>query len=321
MDIGRNSVAVTAIVSLLIVACSQTEQIATSVPITRTESTYTLQPTHVLIPSPTATRGAYSLGDNIIRPADEMIMVYVPSGTFQMGSSQEDIDAALALCDQYPNAWKECERDWFELEYPQHSVSIDNYWIDSTEVTNSQYNRCVEAGNCQPSRLANQPAYNGVDYPVAGVPWQDTVDYCAWAGGRLPTEQEWEYAARGSQSNIFPWGDDFRCDGGNLYDPNTGCEDGFTQPAPVGSYLSGKSWCGAYDMTGNVWEWVADEFCDYPSNATTEVVQPISTNSHILRGGSWGYPPAFSRSAYRYPVPPETDYLAVGFRCTVSLDE
>ena len=184
---GRKSASITAVLFLLVVACSHTEQITTSISITRTESTYTLQPTILPIPSPTATREAYSLEDSIIRLADDMQMVYVPGGSFQMDSSQEDIDAALALCEQYPNAWMNCERDWFELEYPQHSVSIDSYWIDSTEVTNSQYARCVEAGSCQPSRLANQPAYNGADYPVAGVPLQDAGDYCAWAGGRLPT--------------------------------------------------------------------------------------------------------------------------------------
>lgn len=124
---SRKSAAITAVLSLLVVACSQSEQITTSVPIKRTESTNTLQPTIVPIPSPTATREAYSLEDNIIRLADDMQMVYVPGGSFQMGSSQEDIDAALALCEQYPNAWKNCERDWFELEYPQHSVSNDSY--------------------------------------------------------------------------------------------------------------------------------------------------------------------------------------------------
>jgi formylglycine-generating enzyme required for sulfatase activity len=169
--------------------------------------------------------------------------------------------------------------------------------------------------------LANQTAYSGADYPVAGVPLQDAVDYCAWAGGRLPTETEWEYAARGAQAYIFPWGDEFRCDGGDLYDPNTACEDGFTQPAPVGRYPAGRSWCGAFDLTGNVWEWVADEFGEYLLIPQTEVVLPISTNSHILRGGSWDYPPSFSRSAYGYSVPPEADYHAVGFRGSVSLDE
>jgi formylglycine-generating enzyme required for sulfatase activity len=179
----------------------------------------------------------------------------------------------------------------------------------------------VEAGGCQPSRLENNPAYNGADFPVAGLPWQDAVDYCIWVGGRLPTEAEWEYAARGTQASIFPWGDFFQCEGGNLYDPDTGCEDGFSEPAPVESFPAGDSWCGASDLTGNVWEWVADQFGEYPSGTYTAANPSTTTAKHVLRGGSWGYPPAFSRSAYRYIVPPDANYLAVGFRCAVSLND
>lgn len=89
---------------------------------------------------------------------------------------------------QYPTPWKKCERNWFDVESPQHTVTVDGFWIDSTEVTNAQYQRCVDAGKCEPSRLANNPAFNGADHPVAGVPWQAAMDYCTWAGGRLPSE-------------------------------------------------------------------------------------------------------------------------------------
>lgn len=232
---------------ILILGCSQNERMATSVLIANAVETPAGDPSPtptIINPNPTAASNAYYPEDSMVRVDDEMVMVYVPAGTFQMGSSVDQIESAISMCEQYPNQWKKCERDWFEVEAPQFSVTIDGFWIDSTEVTNSHYELCVEAGRCQPSRLANNPTYNGADYPVAGVPWQDAADYCDWVGGRLSTEVEWEYAARGSQALAFPWGDEFRCEGGNLYDPDTGCDDGFSEPAPVGSFPAGVSWCG-----------------------------------------------------------------------------
>ena len=249
------------------------------------------------------------------RQIDGMEMVYVPPGTFQMGSSREQIEAIAILCEQYPDAWNKCQPDQFEREYPAHAMTLGGYWIDRSEVTNAQYDQCVQAGDCRPSRLANDVKYNGMDLPVAGIPWSDAVDYCAWVGARLPSEAEWEYAARGSENLIYPWGNDFICDGGNFLDDSTGCEDGYSGSSPVGSFPEGDSWVGAWDMAGNVWEWVIDEFSAYPGASETEANPRASTDTHILRGGSWGYTPAFVRAAYRYPVPPEADYLAVGFRC------
>ena len=308
----------------LIVGCSQSEKTDISMLLENAVETPTGLPTPALPsvdPSLTATARAYSLGDSIFREADGMLMVYVPGATFQMGSSADQIEPAISMCEQYPNQWKKCDQDWFEIESSQFPVIVDPFWIDTTEVTNLQYERCVAAGVCQASRLENNPAYNGADYPAAGLPWQDAADYCNWVGGELPSEAQWEYAARGKQASIFPWGNEFFCEAGNLYDPDTNCDDGFPEPAPVGSFLAGISWCGAYDMAGNVWEWVADQFGDYPIETRTATTQSTSSPKHILRGGSWGYPPAFSRSAYRYVVDPEANYLAVGFRCSVSLRE
>jgi formylglycine-generating enzyme required for sulfatase activity len=250
-----------------------------------------------------------------------MVMVYVPGGTFQMGSSSDQIEVALALCDEFPDEYGKCRDAPFEIEAPQHQVTLDGFWLDRTEVTNAQYALCVADGACRRSRLFNNPAFNGDDYPVAGIPWQDAADYCAWAGGRLPTEAEWEYAARGTAGSLFPWGDEFDCAGGNFWDDGTGCDDGFAQPAPVGSFPGGSSWSGVLDMAGNVWEWVADGYGAYPADAVLNPTGSPTGSERILRGGSWGYLPAFVRSAYRYPVPANADYQAVGFRCALSESE
>ena len=258
-----------------------------------------------------------SRGEIRVRPADGMAMVYVPGGTFSMGSSAAQIEDALVLCKQYPDEYGKCRAPGFEAEAPQHSLMLDSYWLDRTEVTNAQYLLCVADGACRASRLADNPAYGGDEYPVAGISWQDAQEYCAWAGGRLPTEAEWEYAARGSEGYIYPWGDEFDCTGGNFWDKASGCDDGFAEVAPVGSFPGGTSWCGALDMAGNVWEWVADAYGPYPAEGQTNPTGPASGGERVLRGGSWGYHQPFVRAAYRYPVPPTADFLAVGFRCAV----
>ena len=255
-----------------------------------------------------------------MRPANGMTLVYVPGGTLQMGSSGEQIAQALILCKQYPDAYGKCRSAGFEEESPQHSVTLDGFWIDRTEVTNGQYEMCVAAGSCNPSRLADDPAHTGEDHPVAGIPWQDAADYCRWAGGRLPSEAEWEYAARGPEGNVYPWGDEFTCKRGNFGDGCSRCDDGYSGSSPVGNFPAGASWCGALDMAGNVWEWVAGEFAAYPSLGEPLPGDKPPSDEGVLRGGSWAYCPAFVRAAYRYPVVPGANYLAVGFRCVVSGD-
>jgi formylglycine-generating enzyme required for sulfatase activity len=260
----------------------------------------------------------HSLGDTWTRPADGMEMVYVPGGIFQMGSSDVQIDEALSLCRQYPDEYGKCQTASFADESPQHAVALESFWIDRSEVTNTQYALCAASGECRESRLANHSAYNGADYPAAGIPWQDAIDYCAWAGGRLPTEAEWEYAARGPGGHLYPWGNEFDCAGGNFWDAASGCDDGYPEPAPTGSFPDGASWCGAFDMAGNVWEWVSDAYGAYSDGTQSNPTGPLSGSDRILRGGSWGYHQPFVRTAYRYRVPPSADYLAVGFRCAVS---
>ena len=251
-----------------------------------------------------------SLGDTYLRPLDEMDMVYVPGGEFQMGSPATDPDAN-------------------EGEFPQHRVTLDGFWIDSTEVTNAQYTNCIDGGSCQESRYAKTPTYNGPDYPIVGISWQNAADYCAWAGGRLPTEAEWEYAARGEQGFRYPWGDRFDGNLVNFCDLNCGetwaddeIDDGFAENAPVATYPAGASWTGAFDLAGNVWEWVEDWYTDYTTEAQTNPHGPPSGDYKIIRGGCYANGADGVRSAYRFAgggdISPTFRHPNIGFRCVLS---
>ena len=146
-----------------------------------------------------------AIGDTWSRRGDGMVMVYVPGGTFQMGSSQEEIDAALEMCQRNSGSGK-CLRVWFENESPQHPVRLDAFWFDRTEVTMAQYRRCVESGHCDGVECEPDLNPKRDDQPVACVDWSHAQAYCQWLGARLPTEAEWEYATRGADGNTFPWG-------------------------------------------------------------------------------------------------------------------
>ena len=256
--------------------------------------------------------------DTWTRPADDMEMVYVPAGEFLMGSSDEDIDAAMAHC-------SDCKRDWFTHEQPQHTVHLDAFWIDKTEVTNAQYRRCVKAGNCDETWCWDLADMSGPEQPVACVNWEQARAYCEWAGGRLPTEAEWEYAACGPEGHLFPWGDEF--DGTRLNYCDANCsfdwadwaddtfDDGFTYTAPVGSYPEGASWCGALDLAGNVHEWVADWYADYASGRMVNPTGPSTGEARVWRGGSWNWTLSNARCSARAQGPPEVGIDIVGIRC------
>jgi formylglycine-generating enzyme required for sulfatase activity len=258
------------------------------------------------------------------RPTDGMELGYVPGGEFQMGSTQAEIDQALQTCNQIVG---DCSRDMFEGEQPAHTVALDGFWLDRTEVTNEQYRMCVEAGVCDPSEWEDKSEFNDENQPVVGVDWYDAENYCLWAGARLPTEAEWEYGARGPEGRLYPWGDTFdgtRC---NYCDRNCSYEgadqsvdDGYKYPSPVGSYADGASWCGALDMAGNVWEWVVDGYDEYPSG---KVVNPsllwlLTGDYRVLRGGSWDYSSYDLRSATRLYMSPDCWFGHIGFRCAIS---
>jgi formylglycine-generating enzyme required for sulfatase activity len=239
-----------------------------------------------------------------------MVMVYVPEGEFMMGSKDSD---SLASDD----------------EKPQHRVHLDAFWIDQTEVTNARYKMCVDAGDCDPPKDTNSNTrdnyfgnwvYN--DYPVIYVSWYYADKYCSWAGRRLPTEAEWEKAARGGlEGKQYPWGDQAPichpgADNGARFNDFADCEGSDT--ASVGSY--GANGYGLYDMAGNVQEWVADWYTNgyFASSPSRDSQIPTNESYRVIRGGSCLHIGSFLRVANRgRNFPDNADYY-YGFRCARS---
>jgi formylglycine-generating enzyme required for sulfatase activity len=293
-------------------------------------------PTDTPTPSRPIAPSNVSLHDTWTRPTDGMEMVYVPGGTFEMGSTDDEIDAVFERCEQDLGSG-ECERSWFERESPRHSVTLDSFWMDKTEVTNDQFEGFVQAtdyrtdaekgGTGWISRDGSWSEVDGVDWqhpngpetsisdrtdhPVVQVSWNDARTYCQWAGGRLPTEAEWEYAARGQDGHAHPWGNDPPRDTLLNYYGNLG------DTTQVGAYPRGASWVGAMDMAGNVWEWVADSYGEYPSEAQTNPKGPETGDGKVLRGGAWNNAGVYVRAAFRYHYSPAYCTARLGFRCVV----
>jgi formylglycine-generating enzyme required for sulfatase activity len=211
-------------------------------------------------------------------------------------------------------------------------VTLSSFYIDVYEVTNEQWQACVQAGACrEPTSTAGytgepyygDPAY--ANHPVIAITWFDAADYCAWAGGRLPTEAEWEMAARWDpitqQTTLYPWGDaplEGRANTCGLECPlpNSGnTRDAYPQTAPVGSFEDGVSPVGAYDMAGNVAEWVADWYAAYPSGPLSDPTGPADGERRVVRGGAWGVPLSNANSVQRSRFTPDSDSLGLGVRC------
>ncbi len=260
-------------------------------------------------------------------------MLPIPGGEYFMGSD-DDLD----------------------LEKPAHHVKLSPFCMAATEVTVAEYRACSDRGACKRAALVNEwkgisdhdrkifdPLCNGRDlsranHPVNCIDWDQARQYCESAipGGRLPTEAEWEFAARGPDGRKYPWGDDLPSASrlnacgleclawGKANDvPETAmyqADDGFPNTAPVGSFPQGKSRYGVADVAGNVWEWVADWYGSYPKDVRDpDPKGPSSGTDRVVRGGAWnGADPAWVRPTYRYHYDPSVRNYAVGFRCAKS---
>jgi formylglycine-generating enzyme required for sulfatase activity len=217
-----------------------------------------------------------------IREFDGVEMVLVPSGCFMMGSNE------------------------YSDEQPVHEQCFDEpFWIDRYEVTQGDFARL---GGVQ----AQGSQFDDQNRPVEQITWFEARDFCALRGGRLPTEREWEYAARGPDGLMYPWGD--------TWDANRAISrvnSGY-QTAPVGSLSGGVSWVGAYDMSGNVYEWVSSVYMDYPYTANNEDLSG-SSRGYVLRGASWlKYNSIYFSGSYRVAENSSFKFYNVGLRCARS---
>jgi formylglycine-generating enzyme required for sulfatase activity len=235
----------------------------------------------------------------LLRPfgRDSAPMVFVPAGPFTMGMSESEVVTAPA-------------------ERPQRTVTLGPFWIDQFEVTNERYRIFRESTRHRPPSVGGDVRFAGPDQPVVGVSWYDAVAYCRWAGKRLPTEAEWEKAARGVDGRALPWAVGFATEPVAHF--------GRTRSATVGTQPRGVSPYGAHDMAGNVWEWVQDWFDAglYARERTaTDPSGPATGTAKVLRGGSWWERDlAGLRVTARHHEPPARVNNNVGFRCALTGD-
>jgi formylglycine-generating enzyme required for sulfatase activity len=243
-----------------------------------------------------------------LSPVDEMALVFVPAGPFEMGVSPADSAAG-------PD------------EFPRRTVYLDAYWMDQTEVTNGMYTLCVQEGGCEPLAIGVSLTRNDYfdnlsygEYPVVNVNWEQAAAYCTWAGRRLPTEAEWEKAARGDDNRIYPWGDqEPSCQRLAFGNPGPGRGVCVEDTVRVGSFPDGASFYGALDMGGNVWEWVADWYSPdaYSDPDTSNPVGPATGEARVMRGGAITDSPAAVRASKRSSTHPENASYFIGFRCAL----
>jgi formylglycine-generating enzyme required for sulfatase activity len=264
--------------------------------------------------------------------------VFVPGATFTMGATTSDAEVAKRLCEAEPLNLL-CHADGIERyditrdiarEMPAHPVTLSAFYLDRTEVTVEAYGRCVAAGRCNaPGFPALDARFDRPDFPVTHVTWDDAKEYCRFAGGRLPTEAEWELAARGQSGRIFPWGKVYNphlCNHGSFARDTTDGSDGFRGLAPVGSFKDGATPLGILDLAGNAAEWVEDRFeppLDNPVGYSSKPqTNPVVTKGtfHVIRGGSYDTPSFHVRTTARHFLLGDARRADVGFRCAYDAD-
>ena len=274
-----------------------------TITIREAETTLPAMPTMVPIASP-STLACTAIGQTLRRPSDNADMVCVPAGQFLMGSV---ISAVYAQAD----------------EKPQHTVYLDAFWIDVREATNMQYNQCIQAGACKVPKSMSEtmpgmsmPTQD--NQPISDVLWDEAAAYCQWVGGALPTEAQWEKAARGTDGRIYPWGNQSpTCDYAVMNDGSGPACGKQNAPWPVGSKPLGASPYGALDMAGNVWEFTADWYAPnyYTKSLTSNPQGPSSGTEHTVRGGSLFMSPDHVRAAFRGTGIIHAVHGSQGFRC------
>jgi formylglycine-generating enzyme required for sulfatase activity len=281
-------------------------------------------------PPPTGSTPSETLGPEPSLPAGSMrtdsfgiVQVWVPRGSFRMGTTDAEL-ASLRGATPPPPSWVVGE---LASEQPAHAVTISRgFWIDRDEVTNQAFQAFVDAGGYANRSLWSdagwawlQAAVPGTvphpcssiapDHPRACITWFEAEAYAHWRGGRLPSEAEWEYAARGPSSAVYPWGD--------AWDPARCNVEGSTGTTAVGGFAAGSSWVGARDVAGNVMEWVAD-WLDPAYYATSPVIDPTgpaSGTKKVEKGGWWGSNEFVARAAYRhFEDPPDYQDHHIGVR-------
>jgi len=254
-------------------------------------------------------------GEEIIGPDGEP-MVWVPPGAFTMGSTDEDVASVVARFRAKP--------EWCDDEQPAHQVRFTRgFWLGKHEVTNAAYRAfCQAAGRRFPSKSGNGP-----EHPVVWVGWDDAHAYCHHYGLRLPTEAEWEYAARGPQGLRYPWGNLWEaenCSNREAKDCYNAHNEGPTNAYPptieAGSLPSDASWCGALDLAGNVEEWCMDwyDHAYYSTAPAEDPTGPAGGQERVVRGGRWSLGAFYCRSASRGCEFPVLTLASRGFRCAFS---
>jgi formylglycine-generating enzyme required for sulfatase activity len=295
-------------------APSQTQTAAPTASPTLTATTSPIPPTATPISSATLPP-TFVPGSTQMATRDGMLLHYIPAGEFTMGSTDTSLGADYD-------------------EKPQHTVYLDAFWIDETEITNAMYATFLnEMGNQTEGRATWldaadedvllverdgrwQPKPGADDFPVVEVTWYGASAYCEWAGRRLPSEAEWEKAARGTDARSYPWGEEQDCANAQVANCRSVLTDVRSKPGGVGPY-------GVFDLSGSVWEWVADWYAEdyYAQSSASNPTGPSEGLARVLRGGSYDYNWKHARTADRRLNGPANSMNDYGFRCVLSAQE
>jgi serine/threonine protein kinase len=283
----------------------QSPHTQTIIPTKRPSATMTSSPTLVSKPQD---------GDKLINLTDNATMIYITGGVFWRGVNDQMISDLLEICTR-------CEKRNFSDGMPLQQIEVQPMWIYQTEVTNAQYKSCVRNGACSPPHQNGSRTHSNYytsdtfsDYPVVNVNWNDASSYCNWVGGRLPTEAEWEKAARGTDQRLYPWSNYFKLGA----DANAGGT--LKDTVSTGSYMSGQSPYGVLDLSGNVYEWISDWYKNdyYVVADSANPTGPVTGEKRVIRGGSFDYREGFASTVFRDFFEPSSSSDNIGFRCVVT---